>query len=668
MVKNILCFLSGGIIIVLLILLLNSYLNNNPGLEVYTPEVYVDGELSKESFRTFKDDKVHTFKVSIPYKEDDKNSYLAFSITANVGIEIFSDGKLIFNIKGPSENLNAWHRYFWVPLNGNLEIVFYSKGVGGIEYKWYKGDLLSVQKFVDKFNTLNESFHFLTSGFAIAIFVLMFLIFIGLKDKALIYGALAVLSPALLSIDEMSLTLEPYLLLKKIIILGAAASMYFAYKFTREIFKLRDNIPNRLYMIIYWLLYIRVLFGQNLSVVRENYSQFYLYALILLLYNSYIFIRYSKTSSEKLVMASFGGVIFGTLLSILSIVNVVNINFMFFNIPQSVFGLSLGIYTFMKVLDINKETLESNRKIKELLSEQKENLERLEKWSEEAKELSEIVFKATEKVETIREKLNRDTEEVDMEIENLLNVLNLFSTFLQHVQSKTDDITEKIQVLSTIGEKIESSSRNNLSNLSNVLELANGLLALKTNLLKSFEDFSANLEKIKNISIKIQDIATQTNLLSLNASIEAARAGEAGKSFAVVADEIRKLSQDTKAFVENIKSTVGIIENNFETVNTFVYQLSETLSVTLEKNKQTLESIEESTKEISQMFEKFKEIVEMNREQADLSNTLKTDVSKIETIGNDLIEKFKELKESQKDIEKVLEEISRKIQELKNIS
>lgn len=70
---------------------------------------------------------------------------------------------------------------------------------------------------------------------------------------------------------------------------------------------------------------------------------------------------------------------------------------------------------------------------------------------------------------------------------------------------------------------------------------------------KRIETVNTTVDKVSNIVSVIEEISSETNLLSLNASIEAARAGDAGKGFAVVAQEIRVLSDNTNTELENIK-------------------------------------------------------------------------------------------------------------------
>lgn len=95
------------------------------------------------------------------------------------------------------------------------------------------------------------------------------------------------------------------------------------------------------------------------------------------------------------------------------------------------------------------------------------------------------------------------------------------------------------------------------------------------------EDLSVESTKVSDVIHKahsildfVQQIATQSNLLGLNAAIEAARAGEAGRGFSVVADEIRKMADNSKEAVDGIKELLGVILGAVERMNESVQQVS----------------------------------------------------------------------------------------------
>ena len=125
-------------------------------------------------------------------------------------------------------------------------------------------------------------------------------------------------------------------------------------------------------------------------------------------------------------------------------------------------------------------------------------------------------------------------------------------------------------------------------------------------MMDAMNKISETSKSIGNIIVEIEDIASQTNLLSLNAAIEAARAGEAGRGFAVVADQIRTLADQSAKSAVSTKQLIEESVNKVEVGNQVAAKTAESLESVVE----LMQTIAEGSKEISDMVTKEAEAVE----------------------------------------------------------
>ena len=150
---------------------------------------------------------------------------------------------------------------------------------------------------------------------------------------------------------------------------------------------------------------------------------------------------------------------------------------------------------------------------------------------------------------------------------------------------------------------------------------------------KRIETVNTTVDKVSNIVSVIEEISSETNLLSLNASIEAARAGDAGKGFAVVAQEIRVLSDNTNTELENIKQIISSLVEECR----YCVQASGTIVEDNAKQKEEIKAVldefsalDEQIQKTAEKADKIEELVtamiELNDDITKSSNSL-TDVS-----------------------------------------
>lgn len=154
--------------------------------------------------------------------------------------------------------------------------------------------------------------------------------------------------------------------------------------------------------------------------------------------------------------------------------------------------------------------------------------------------------------------------------------------------------------------------------------------------------FHEKINKIGEIVDIVKKVASQSNLLALNASIEAARAGEAGKGFAVVADQVRQLSSNTSESAEDIVRYVNELKND---IGVLAESMNETTSKLEEGNKKVEDSLVDIEKMASQMTEikdKIDEVFSDIDKQSEFTSDFAKQVSNISDSYEELSKDCKE--------------------------
>lgn len=168
-------------------------------------------------------------------------------------------------------------------------------------------------------------------------------------------------------------------------------------------------------------------------------------------------------------------------------------------------------------------------------------------------------------------------------------------------------------------------------------------------------------DRINGIVSVIQGIAQQTNLLALNAAIEAARAGEQGRGFAVVADEVRTLAQNTATATDEIRNLIGEICTYSERSNKSVEQVGEHMAENMQYADKLMGGLQEIVQHFEQSVESALAVANSTKEQEAASQDISERVSDISALSEQLKVASMQLEGQSRQVESMSEDLQRAV-------
>lgn len=265
----------------------------------------------------------------------------------------------------------------------------------------------------------------------------------------------------------------------------------------------------------------------------------------------------------------------------------------------------------------------------------KELIETLSETSHHLASSSEQLSSSSEESSRASEHISETIQDLAENSETQMKLMASSSKEIRRVNETTGSITDRAKMVAETAEQTSVVSAEGASRISEVTKQMKSINHNVATLGQSIATLESRMNKIGDITMVITDISSQTNLLALNAAIEAARAGEQGKGFAVVADEVRKLAEQTAGSAEQITSLISQIQADSNNTSLSMTTAANEVNAGIGIVQDAGDSFAKIEKSVSQLVTLVEEVSESLDHLKEHTNTINNSILEVNSMASE---------------------------------